>query len=274
MFCPYKGEISIKKLLALDIDGTIIDKDENIHPSFYNNFTRLTEAGYVVTFITGRNPQLACRVIKSLPLEAPLSCSSGSALVFKNGEVVSKRPFPRVTALNFCALCDSYGIEGLGIQTIDEIVFRKNSYDWLAQNQPYCIEASTFVGNEKFDEYLRDTIKFDVIGSEEKIAELYKELQNNPRELEVNRGWRSGTMEVMSANVNKAIGLVDICKYCDIPIENTIVVGDGYNDIPMFRKAGRSFVVGNAPDIVKAEATDVVPASGSAALQWIIDCLL
>lgn len=50
----------------------------------------------------------------------------------------------------------------------------------------------------------------------------------------------------MSADVSfkefdKSDGIKYVCNYLNIPIENTIAFGDGYNDISMFKSAHKSY---------------------------------
>ena len=49
-----------------------------------------------------------------------------------------------------------------------------------------------------------------------------------------------------------------IAEHVGVTLEDTVCVGDWVNDVPMFEVAGRSFAMGQAPDEVKAKATDVL----------------
>jgi hydroxymethylpyrimidine pyrophosphatase-like HAD family hydrolase len=65
-------------------------------------------------------------------------------------------------------------------------------------------------------------------------------------------------MIVRAAGGTKGTALTWLAKHYGIPLEDTICVGDWLNDLTMFRVAGRSFAMGQAPDEVKAAATDVL----------------
>ena len=64
-------------------------------------------------------------------------------------------------------------------------------------------------------------------------------------------------LELSPAAVDKGIGLEMLCKYLSIPVEETIVVGDSFNDLPILRKAGLSVAVANAREQVR-ELCDVM----------------
>ena len=64
-------------------------------------------------------------------------------------------------------------------------------------------------------------------------------------------------LEIMPTGVGKASALQDLCALLGEPIENTIVIGDYYNDLEMMQQAGYSVAVANAPPEVKAAANEV-----------------
>ena len=65
----------------------------------------------------------------------------------------------------------------------------------------------------------------------------------------------------MPASVGKASALRDLCTLLNVPLENTIVIGDYYNDLEMMQAAGYSVAVANAPPEVKAAADEVTNCS-------------
>jgi hydroxymethylpyrimidine pyrophosphatase-like HAD family hydrolase len=67
-------------------------------------------------------------------------------------------------------------------------------------------------------------------------------------------------MVVRAAGVSKATALEWIATHHGIDPSEVVAVGDWLNDIPMLERAGRSFAMGQAPDEVKAAATDVLEA--------------
>ena len=64
----------------------------------------------------------------------------------------------------------------------------------------------------------------------------------------------------MSKNIDKAASLDRLIQLIDIPQENVVCCGDGYNDISMIRFAGVGVAMANAKDVVK-EAADVITGS-------------
>jgi hypothetical protein len=56
----------------------------------------------------------------------------------------------------------------------------------------------------------------------------------------------------------KGTALAELCKMAGCTLADAVVVGDWVNDVPMFEVAGRSFVMGDAPEHVRVKATDAL----------------
>ncbi len=61
-----------------------------------------------------------------------------------------------------------------------------------------------------------------------------------------------------AAGPSKGTALAALCRAAGCAVGDAVAVGDWVNDIPMFEVAGRSFAMGDAPDAVRAKATDVL----------------
>ena len=66
------------------------------------------------------------------------------------------------------------------------------------------------------------------------------------------------SLEITAEGVNKAAGLLALCRHLDISPEETIVVGDADNDREVLQTAGLAIAMGNAADHIKALADVVV----------------
>jgi hydroxymethylpyrimidine pyrophosphatase-like HAD family hydrolase len=63
---------------------------------------------------------------------------------------------------------------------------------------------------------------------------------------------------VRAAGPTKGTALAELCRHAGCSLADAVAVGDWVNDVPMFEVAGRSFVMGGAPDWVRAKATDAL----------------
>ena len=107
------------------------------------------------------------------------------------------------------------------------------------------------------------------LGSEEQIqgarAVIEGELGDavQAATFQIRRSGFSGSwgMVVRAAGVNKGTALEWIAEHHGVEPSEVVTVGDWLNDVPMLKAAGRSFAMAQAPEPVKAAATDVLEAS-------------
>jgi len=80
---------------------------------------------------------------------------------------------------------------------------------------------------------------------------------------EVGRAGYAGTwgLVIRAAGVDKGTAIDWVAKHHGVTAAEVVAVGDWLNDIPMLRRAGRSFAMAQAPQEVKAAATDILKAS-------------
>jgi HAD superfamily hydrolase (TIGR01484 family) len=80
---------------------------------------------------------------------------------------------------------------------------------------------------------------------------------------EVGRPGFSGTwgLVVRAAGVDKGTAIDWVAQHHGVTAAEVVAVGDWLNDIPMLRRAGRSFAMAQAPNAVKAAATDILKAN-------------
>jgi len=265
----------MKKILAFDLDGTILDEYGRLSSVFCSYLEQLKSRDYLVTFITGRNPFSVKSVVGDAGLSCPISCSNGAVLMDAvSGEILEKNCFPESSLNDILSLSDKIGIEALEFQLEDKYVFSLDAYNWVMDNLPYVLPGAAFVPDNEFKELSHMSFKFDVLGSIHRINEFYNEVIKSSYDFELVKGSISTSLEITPAGINKGYGLERLCDICMVPVEASILIGDSYNDVSMFRKAGISYAMGNAPDEVKKEADIVSPFTGLDSLRWILDHIL
>ena len=65
-------------------------------------------------------------------------------------------------------------------------------------------------------------------------------------------------LEMIPAGISKGIALKKLCHVLDIPLENTFAIGDYDNDLELLKTAGHAIAVGNATDLVKENAEQII----------------
>ncbi|AUJ23311.1 Cof-type HAD-IIB family hydrolase [Virgibacillus dokdonensis] len=229
------------KLIALDMDGTLLTKDHEITPLTRQAISEAMDKGIHVVLSTGRWLKSCYPFAESLGLQSYLVTVNGGEIWTKDQELVEQHLF------------DSKKIEqmyhiatGLGLTT------------WMiTTEQVYRNELPENVHELKWLKFGCES--HDPVTLEKMIKELSfidgLEMTNSlPTNLEVN-----------PEGVNKAKGLEKVCNLVGITMDEVMAVGDSLNDIKMIQQAGVGVAMGNAQEAVKKASdyiTDVNNADG------------
>jgi hypothetical protein len=105
------------------------------------------------------------------------------------------------------------------------------------------------------------TVMIIGIGAEETTMRVESAIDNLSSDLEAMSFTMGGRRVVryVARGTSKATGVAEVARRLEIPESRVAVVGDWYNDVPMFQWASRSFAMPHAPPDVKQTATDVLP---------------
>ena len=79
------------------------------------------------------------------------------------------------------------------------------------------------------------------------------------------------SLEVTPLGITKGAGLESLSSYLNIPIENTIMMGDSGNDIEAFQSAGKAIAMGNATEEIKNLATEITLDNDHDGIKVIVD---
>jgi 5-amino-6-(5-phospho-D-ribitylamino)uracil phosphatase len=228
------------RMLALDMDGTLLNEEKEISEENRKWLAEAARAGVTVMFSTGRGRQSAMPYAEQLGLTSPMVLVNGSE-VWKSPDELSKRTLMpvewirtmRQMALDYDVWYWAYAVEG---------IFNR-------ENWPAAAETESAMGWLKFGFYSENLAKLPEI---RRILEGWGTLEitnSHPFNLELN-----------PKGISKASGLRDVCGMLGIEMSQVIAMGDSFNDLSMLREAGLGVAMGNAQDEVKAEA-DAVTSS-------------
>jgi Cof subfamily protein (haloacid dehalogenase superfamily) len=273
------------RLLALDIDGTLVNANGDLTPPTIAAIRRACDAGIRVVLATGRRYAKALPLVEPLKLDVPLVTASGALI---------KNPADHRTL--FCAqfrpgvLEQTLGIVGLaGYEAVLYADTHCDGFDFycprLQVEQP---ELAEYLGRNKQCGRLWPTLMTSpppgifagfVIGPRpemiELCAELARQLTNNLYVHVIRTPRLSGWMcELAPGGVSKWSGIRHLAHDWGIADEEICAVGDDVNDIPMIRAAGLGVAMGNAVEELKAVADRVAPCHNSDGLVEVVNWLL
>jgi len=254
------GMASPIKLVALDLDGTLLNSNFDLEYRAKAAIHRVQEKGVKVTLATGRMFRSALPFARELNLELPLIVYHGALI--KNpvsGEVLWERLLPLSIVEFLVDRARSYGFP-FNVYVDDELYVD----DVRLENRAYAGKAR--VPLHKVDDILaflkeeapKEPIKFVALHDGPELDKLEEEVRKELGEkVYITRSFPY-FLEVISREASKAKGLEILARLLRISPEEIMVIGDSFNDLDMFHFAGLAVAMGNAPPAVQAQAHYVV----------------
>lgn len=257
-----------KHLLAIDLDGTLLDLSGKPHERDVRAVHAAIAEGVSVSIVTGRLYSGTRAAAEILGLHGAVGCADGSHVVQARDHVTLLHR--GVGGADAIALRDAIAEAGSAT-----FVFAKDAIGHDSAGAPYIGYVSTW---SKDVRPAMDVFEHALWHAEEGVTAVvalgqYEALTLAADRLArtlpdsvlvalfpLRRGPNVGMWAIMvrAAGGTKGTAVRWIADYEGVSIENTVCVGDWINDVPMFEVAGRSFAMGQAPDEVKRKATDVL----------------
>jgi Cof subfamily protein (haloacid dehalogenase superfamily) len=244
-----------KLMVALDVDGTLVDHDGHMSPAVREAAQAVVAAGHEVMIATGRSLNAMLPIIENIGIDRgyAVCCNGGVTLrlhpELDNGyEVIHKATFDPAPALR--ALRERLPSAKYALEDEDGNFLSTERF----QDPSFGVEA---VGVD-FHTMLEATAVRVVVFSTENTPEEFNEAIEHVGLAGVTYsvGW-TAWLDIAAAGVTKASALETLRGRLGIEPHLTVAVGDGRNDIEMLSWAGRGVAMGQAPEEVIAAADEV-----------------
>ncbi|WP_067509615.1 HAD family hydrolase [Actinoplanes sp. TFC3] len=245
------------RLVASDIDGTLVRSDRSLSPRTTEVLDRLHQQGVPTVLVTGRPVRWLRDLYEQMAEPLPAICANG-AVVYdpERDEILRAAPMSVELLLDVAKrLREAVPDVTLAVEIEDGRSFR------YEQKWPLHWDGE------------QNTVR--VIGSPEELTSvpavklLARSADHEPDEflelvsstlgtiVESTHSSTSALVEISAAGVTKAAGLAWVCERHGLDASQVVAFGDMPNDLPLLTWAGRSVAMGNAHPAVKAVADDV-----------------
>jgi Cof subfamily protein (haloacid dehalogenase superfamily) len=256
------------QLVALDLDGTALTSDGQISHRLLRAVREARARGVVVTVATARRWIGASPFAEALGVKGPIIIYDG-ALVrgFPSGEVALAHPLdPNVTqraaeALVACGMQVVAQSSGVGGERILVNEGAKNTH-WMRAYLKNFKDQISYAPLSDFIRVAPETLRLVSFGPEKRLRAALEALGDVSvgRQVLPLGSYGSGELTVFSPEASKGSGLRWLAQRLGVPLEQTLAIGDGVNDLSMLRMAGLGVAMGNAAPEIRAEA-DAVTAT-------------
>jgi hydroxymethylpyrimidine pyrophosphatase-like HAD family hydrolase len=262
---------SARRLVALDIDGTILDHDQRLSEPVRAAVGRVDRAEHVV-IATGRSLFSTLPVLDRLGLQRGWAvCSNGSVILrldpelpdgYEVSDLVSFDPTEVLELLRRQLPTALYAVEEVG-----------RGYRLTAPFPDGELDGDQIV--VPFADLLHIPATRVIVRSPELTSADFLHLvaELGLQEVSYAVGW-TAWLDLAPQGVSKASALEAVRERLRVPADRTVAVGDGRNDLEMFDWAARSVAMGNAEPEVRAAAGEVTASVLDDGLVPVLDSLL
>ena len=261
------------QLVAIDMDGTCLNKYSRISKANLEALRRAKEAGILIVPTTGR-------ALDCLPYQLREQSDLYSYVITSNGAVVRdvrlKKDIFRKCIPDYMA---QYLLEECENEKVGVTAHVKNEY-WIQGN------ALRLAGNVFFGKDVRSAKKVNNIhqvisdqGCSVEEIQLYflpGAKQESIRTIlkrypELNAAYTNLYVEIYSRGTSKGNALRQLAKMLHIDSSQIACIGDGENDLSMFKEAGLKIAMANAVDVLKEQADYIVDCNQKDGVAQAID---
>lgn len=254
--------MTFPRIVALDMDGTLVTPDGEIPDEFWPLLTEAREAGMVIAPASGRQLATLQEMFDGRGLVTFIA--ENGSVVWHGGEIVSTKPMPEETARAIlkavrdsdaaihpvvCTPRYAYVADAMP-QWVQE---ETNKYYVSQRTAPSLIDATSSESNPctKISLFVEGNAEDEGLPLVEKAAPGVNAAVSSEH-------W----LDIMSDDANKGAALTDLASSLGVDMSATAAIGDYLNDLAMLEAAGTAVAMGNAHSDLK-EIADIVADSNA-----------
>jgi hydroxymethylpyrimidine pyrophosphatase-like HAD family hydrolase len=261
-----------RKLVALDVDGTMVDHTGYLSPAVTDAVRAVRDAGHHVVVATGRSILATTWILDALGLtEGYAVCSNGAVTLgldpaesrgYRVVDTVTFDPRPALTLLREALPGALVAVEDLGVGFKVSAPFPDGEL-WGEQT---VVDWEHLVGNPA----TRVTLRMPDVEPDDFMARIEA---IGLHEVSYAVGW-TAWLDINPEGVSKGSALELLRRRLHVEPADTVAVGDQRNDIEMLQWAARGVAMGNAPQEVQAVAGEVAGTVEADGLAPVLHSLL
>jgi Cof subfamily protein (haloacid dehalogenase superfamily) len=244
------------RLVAVDVDGTLLDSSHQLRPGVKHSIEKLATLGVKTVLATARGPQALGLIVQQLNFSPLLICFSGawigrldSLSLLPTDALFDRRLTPSAARVVVTAAL-AHKLEP-NVYTPSEWRVRTLTPEIRAESA--IVESSPLITPGLLRDNDKPSKIMLVAGNQEQTKALTK-IANLIKPLTTTTFSKPDYLEIIPIGVNKAKALAHVAQTLGLELSCVAAVGDGLNDVEMLKEVGLGIAMGNAAEPVKAAA--------------------
>jgi Cof subfamily protein (haloacid dehalogenase superfamily) len=244
------------RLIAIDIDGTLLDPQMRISAANSRALRAAREAGVEIVLVTGRRHAFALPVAQALGFDLWMISSNGAVTRSTAGEFFHRDLLPAATARKLIAAMDRYRANA--VLTFDReskgalVIERADELNaaiarWMEKNAAFIEHIVPLEGA-----LVTDPVQLMFCGTMARMAEAQATLAMAAMEQQITvlkteyPARNLCLVDILNAGCSKGHAVARWAQHRGYSREQVMAIGDNYNDVEMLEFAGLPFIMGNA----------------------------
>ncbi len=256
-------EIMKKKIIFLDIDGTLITDKETVNQLVIDKVNYLKSLGWTIALATGRTVGQAKQVISDLAITNGVFANGQTVMI--DNEIIYQHVIPAQISKEIYTKARKHNLN-IGYVTPDGIFLNRNLKGMVVK---YKLRKYPF-GGIKLAKLAIDNVQGYWFFAQEKDLKQF-----NPQQISDFKVYQYGenTLEVLPQKFDKQKGVERFLAQLDSPVY-TVAIGDGTNDLEIFDIVDTKIAMANAIEKLQEKADFVTKSNIENGVAHAIDYLI
>ncbi|WP_333892916.1 pyridoxal phosphatase [Atlantibacter subterraneus] len=252
------------RVIALDLDGTLLTPQKTILPESLEALKRAREAGYQVLIVTGRHHVAIHPFYQALALDTPAICCNGTYLYdYHAKNVLASNPMPAVEARQLIDVLEQHQVHGL--MYVDNAMLYQlptghvlRTENWARSLPEHQRPVFLQVPSLRDAAQQADAIwKFALTDAD--LGRLHEVVAHIEEKFGFACEWSwHDQVDVALAGNSKGNRLAQWVESQGMTMQDVVAFGDNYNDLSMLERAGLGIAMGNADQAIKDRVNTVI----------------
>lgn len=262
-------------LIATDVDGTLLDNDENVTPRTRAAVWAAVEAGTQFVLATGRPPRWIAQVVDGLGFAPIAVCANGSVIYDPAADrIISARTLSTDQLAELSELATRLiPSAGLAVERVGRSAHDAATPQFVSSpgyEHAWLNPDNTEVSLQ--DLLAAPAVKLLIRQAGARSADMLTVLEPHVGLLgDLTYSTNNGLIEVVPLGISKATGVEEVARPLGITAQDVVTFGDMPNDIPMLRWAGLGVAMGNAHPEAIAAADEVTAPNTDDGLARVLE---